>query len=225
MSEPSAASGKKPQALMALLYFCLIFAAWVGAWLLYLRLKGEGVLPDTAFAHFLYWTAARAVLWVIPSLALMRRSGKGFLDTLCPAGIKPVLIWGGGAGLLIGILSVLTRAVLGQPFLTVTWGWPLLTLVIIAPVVEEIAFRGAVMGALESSFSFAVSNLISGVLFLLIHFPGWYFMGVLAQNLRNPAGGALAILLLGWAFGYVAHRSKSLAGSILAHVLNNFFSL
>jgi membrane protease YdiL (CAAX protease family) len=225
MSDPNTAPGKKPLAGIALLYFCMFFAAWVGAWVLYLRLKGMGVLPETDFAHFLYWTAARVLLWVLTSLALLRLSGKRFRDALCPQGIKPALIWGGGAGILIGIVSVLTRVATHQPFLTITWGWPLLTVVIIAPVVEEVTFRGALMGALESRFSFAVSNLISGVLFLLIHFPGWFFSGVLPQNLRNPVGGALAILLLGWVFGYVAHRSKSLTGSILAHVLNNLFSL
>ena len=96
--------------------------------------------------------------------------------------------------MLIGLVSLLTRTVLYQPFLAISWGWPLLTTVIIAPVMEEISFRGAELGAL-------------------------------GQTLMNPVSDALAVLLLGWVFGFASHKSKALEGSILTHILNNFFSL
>jgi len=39
------------------------------------------------------------------------------------------------------------------------------------------------------------------LMFVVLHRPGWYFMGRLFQNLTDPAGGALSIFLLGLAFG------------------------
>lgn len=225
MSGSSSAVAQKSKAGRALLHFALLFISWVGAWLLYLKLKEQGVLADTSLAHFLYWTGMRILLWVIPAIVFIRKSGSTLRDRLALHRVKPILLWGGGVGLLIGLVSFITRTVLGQPFLHLVMDWPLLTLVIAAPVVEEIAFRGAVMGLLETRFRFAFSNFLSGFLFLLMHFPGWYFAGVLASKLRNPVDGALPVLLLGWVFGWVTHRSKSLAGGILAHVLNNFFSM
>ncbi|MBE3123029.1 MAG: CPBP family intramembrane metalloprotease [Thermoplasmata archaeon] len=44
------------------------------------------------------------------------------------------------------------------------------------------------------------------------------------DNLSTPLGGALSIFILGLIFGYVAHRSKSVSGSIITHILNNLFN-
>jgi len=55
------------------------------------------------------------------------------------------------------------------------------------------------------------------------HIPGWFFMGVLWENLTQPAGGALSIFLVSLGFGYAAHRSRSVLGGVIAHFLNNLF--
>jgi membrane protease YdiL (CAAX protease family) len=44
------------------------------------------------------------------------------------------------------------------------------------------------------------------------------------SNLSSPLSGALSIFVLGLIFGYVAHRSKSVSGSIITHMLNNLFN-
>lgn len=220
----SVAPVKKPGAGIALIYACLLLTAWIGAWFLSMYLERRAILPATQFARFAYWTVLRALIWLLPSLAIIRRGGRRFRDVLGIGRIKPALLWGGIAGLLLGIVTLSFRAVRGLALFSVGWSWPLLTAVVVAPIVEEITFRGAVMGALEARCPFALSNLIAGFLFLLIHFPGWYFQGGLMQKLVSPVGGALSILLLGWLFGYVAHKSKSLIGSILTHLLNNLFS-
>lgn len=48
-------------------------------------------------------------------------------------------------------------------------------------------------------------------------------MGVLWENLTQPAGGALSIFLVSLGFGYAAHRSRSVLGGVIAHFLNNLF--
>lgn len=223
MAEP-VAPARKPVTGIALIYACLLIAAWIGAWVLSLYLEKHAILPATQFVRLVYWTVLRILIWVLPSVAIIRRSGRRFRDALGVRRIKSALLWGGIGGIVLGILTLIFRTVRGMPLFSIDWNWSLLTAIIIGPIVEEITFRGTVLGALEARCSFAVSNLITGFLFLLIHLPGWYFQGTLMQNLVSPFSGALSILLLGWLFGYVAHRSKSLAGGILIHVLNNFFA-
>ena len=46
----------------------------------------------------------------------------------------------------------------------------------------------------------------------------------LIANLTSPVSGVLAIFLLGFVFGYVAHKGKSVAASTLSHMLNNLFN-
>jgi len=103
--------------------------------------------------------------------------------------------------------------------------WSLVNSLIVAPILEEILFRGAVLFALKQQYSFIIANCITSLLFLGLHLPGWYFQGCLLQKLASPVSGALSIFLLGLVFGYVAYKSKTVTGSILAHMFNNFFNL
>lgn len=224
MTTPGTTPTQKSVAGIALTYVSLLFVAWIGAWLLSMYSEEHAILPATQLVRFAYWTALRILVWLIPSIAIIRRSGRRFRDALALGRFKSALLWGGIAGLLVGISTLIFRAAKGLPLFSVDWNWSLLTAIIVGPIVEEITFRGAVMGALQTRCPFSVSNLITGVLFLLIHLPGWYFQGGLAQRFINPTGGALSILLLGWLFGYVAQKSRSLAGSILTHILNNIFT-
>ena len=85
-------------------------------------------------------------------------------------------------------------------------------------------FRGAVLGNLTQRYRFLLANTLTAALFLGMHLPGWHFQGHLWVNLTAPVGGALSIFLLGWVFGLVADKSKSVAASMIAHSLNNLFS-
>lgn len=85
-------------------------------------------------------------------------------------------------------------------------------------------FRGAVLANLLQQYRFVVANTLTALLFLGLHLPGWRFQGRLLTNLTAPVGGALAIFSLGWVFGLVMYKGKSVLGSMLAHSLNNLFS-
>jgi membrane protease YdiL (CAAX protease family) len=179
----------------------------------------------TSQGQFVYWLVMKLLLWVAPSLALLRYSGRRIIDVLGMRRVRSVLLWGGGVGLLLGALSLLVRAYGQLPFFAFEDIWSFISGVIIAPIVEEIAFRGAVLGALTQHFRFVSSNLVTALLFLGIHLPGWYFQGTLESNASSPLGGAVSIFLLGLVFGYVACRSTSVSGSIITHILNNVFNV
>ncbi len=217
---------KRPNNILGvtLIYLAALYIAWIGAWMLSLYLERQAILPATELVRFIYWTVLRVFIWVLPSCLLIRRSGRKLRDVLSLREMKRILLWGGGFGLLAALSIVLTRTFTGLPLFSFYWNISLFTALVIGPVVEEITFRGVLLDAFQTRMKFWLANLITGFLFLLMHFPGWYFQGVLADHMTRLAGGGLTILLLGWLFGFVAKKSGSVSGSILTHMINNFFS-
>lgn len=81
------------------------------------------------------------------------------------------------------------------------------TAVIIAPIFEEIVFRGIILkGLLNRGVSPTVSIWISALLFGFIHGNPWQFVGA---------------TMLGFALGLIYHQTKTLFIPILLHALNN----
>jgi membrane protease YdiL (CAAX protease family) len=137
--------------------------------------------------------------------------------------LRRAILWGVSVGLVLALISTAGKAVQHQPLFARSLGWPLVSSIVIAPLFEEFMFRGAVLGALMPRYRFAVANVITALLFLGLHLPGWYSQGCLWQNLTSPTGGAVAILVIGLLFGLATYRSKSLVAGIVAHCLNNLF--
>ncbi len=82
----------------------------------------------------------------------------------------------------------------------------LLLLVVIAPITEELFFRGIVLRGLLSRFRPAVAVLLSALLFAAIHLNPWQF---------------LSALFLGIVFGWFYLRTGSITLCVLGHALNN----
>jgi membrane protease YdiL (CAAX protease family) len=203
--------------------FCL-YVSWVGAWILERALEHGSNWMGTSGGRFAYWTVMKLLLWVIPATVLLRSSGHRLRDILGLGHTRSILIWGGGIGLLFAAGALITNAVTHRPLFAPQLGWPLLGGAIVAPIVEEFTFRGAILQTLLARYRFLVANTLTALFFVGIHLPGWYFQGRLSAMLALPIGGALSILFIGWVLGLVACKSKSVAASTLTHILNNLFS-
>lgn len=83
----------------------------------------------------------------------------------------------------------------------------ILLLVIIAPITEEIVYRGLILKGLLKHYSVKKAIIISSLLFAFMHFNIW--QGVIAFVLG---------LLLAWIY----IKTKSITPCILAHALHNF---
>lgn len=223
-SSPLPARPKSNVVAVTLGFVAALYVAWTGAWLLLPLLEGGLGWPATSTERTLYWTIMKAVLWIVPSILVSRHTGISVGKAMRGDGVRSALIWGVGAGLLIGAEAIIRKWLGNQPY-SLTLDWTFVNVVLTAPFVEEFVFRGAVLGGLMQRYRFAVANVIASLLFVGAHVPGWYFSGVLTERLLQPIGGALSIFVLGLIFGFVVLKSRSVAGGMIAHGINNFFSV
>jgi membrane protease YdiL (CAAX protease family) len=207
-----------------LIVYGLLTTGWTLAWMLKQHLDAEQGWLATGSGSFLYWTAAKLLLWILPALWLIRQSGRGPGEVLNLTNWRGWLAWGGGIGILIALSAIVPNYLSGRPLLAAEFSLPLVNALAIAPVFEEFLMRGAILGNLEKACEFWIANVASALMFLGLHLPGWYFMGSLAANFSSPTGGALSIFVLGLAFGFAVRRSRSVMGGVLAHFLNNLAS-
>jgi hypothetical protein len=88
------------------------------------------------------------------------------------------------------------------------WGWlpVLLALTVLAPVVEEIGFRGWMQRRLERAWGAVAAIVLTAALFSLVH---------------GEAVGFLNRLVFGVAAGFIAFRSGSVWLAVLFHAVSN----
>jgi membrane protease YdiL (CAAX protease family) len=204
----------------------VVFSALIGAWILAWMLKVDivdhrAVWFTTSAGSFTYWTVAKVFIWILPALRLIRMSGRTPGEVFNVSNWRSWLAWGGGIGLLIAVTGFLDSYLDSQPLLPTEFSIPLFSVLAVAPTFEEFLIHGAVLGNLQRTSRFWTANVASSLLFVILHLPGWYFMGSLADNLTKPLGGAFSIFLLGLAFGFATYRSRSVIAGMLGHFLNN----
>lgn len=89
--------------------------------------------------------------------------------------------------------------------------WPLFAAgVVVAPVVEEIFFRGFVFAGLREQYGWKKAGLISAGMFTVVHL--------------RPLSW-VPIFILGLIFAYLYRRSRSIWPAVVMHVLTNGISL
>jgi membrane protease YdiL (CAAX protease family) len=86
----------------------------------------------------------------------------------------------------------------------------LLILALLAPVVEELVFRGLLYGWIAGRWGTVPAWFASSIAFALAHY--------------EPAH-VLLVLPLGLLFGYLRRRTDSLLPSLAAHIFNNGFAV
>jgi membrane protease YdiL (CAAX protease family) len=133
----------------------------------------------------------------------------------------PIFLFIWGAQNLISVVNVGIDMVLPPP----PWFWELfnkvfesdfgiygafLKVVIIAPIVEELIFRGIIMYGLMRNYSASTAIFTSALMFALFHLNPWQF----------PATFVLGALL-----GFLMVRKRNILLCILGHAINNGIAL
>ncbi len=144
-----------------------------------------------------------------------------------PLGLRPPRLWAGvrlgsvaGVGVAGAIAAttalpvVRTAMAVREPPASAPM-WLLLRIPLGTVWAEEAAFRGALAGAGARAFGRPGGRLLQAVAFGLSHVPD-------ARATGQPvAGTVLVTAVVGWAFGWLADRSGSLAAPMLAHLAIN----
>jgi CAAX protease family protein len=213
----STRSETKSRLFPLLIYLVLFFGTWV-AWVLWIY-PALTRLGERTLIYALVNNGLRLLIWVIPVFLYLR-----FVDRVEPFNyLKLNQNWRRGivAGLSFTVLNFLMSAVAyGVPAFNwevVTWNSVIGTSFLIG-FVEEIPFRGFILQKLQERMSFWPANVVSSLLFLLIHFPGW-----ISLRLLNP-GTVVAVFVIGFLLAILFRYSRSLWSAIVAHSGNDFIS-
>lgn len=143
----------------------------------------------------------------------MTISGFAFAVT-CGIALQVVLSF-----LLNFVLSILPESVLDSymsltdMLLDTTTLYYIVTVVVLAPVAEELFFRGITLKLCENHFPTVVAIIVQAVWFGFMHTLGSFSAGTLVQ-----AGYAF---LLGLLFGFIAAKAHSVWPSIFLHIAVN----
>jgi hypothetical protein len=81
-----------------------------------------------------------------------------------------------------------------------------IAIVIAAPIIEELIFRGIILNGLLQRYSPIKSIILSSILFGIVHLNPWQF---------------ISALIIGVFSGWVYYRTRKISLSILIHLVNN----
>jgi membrane protease YdiL (CAAX protease family) len=138
-----------------------------------------------------------------------------------PLILIPIITFFWGIQILLDVVNIWVEKIIPAP----AWFWELfnkifendygwwgafMKVAVIAPVVEELIFRGIILQGLRKNYNAFVSVVMSALLFALFHLNPWQF----------PATFVLGLLL-----GWIMIRTNNIILSILGHSINNFLVL
>ncbi len=141
------------------------------------------------------------------------RRGTGRMFHLSLRGFNPMLIlWGFVLVLMTGVVIEPLLELFPDVFLKMIdsmgmhGSWSILMLVILAPVMEEVLFRGILLESVRSKYGAGRAIVVSALMFGVIHF--------IPQQVVNA-------FVIGLILGYIYIRTESLWPVIVIHALNN----
>lgn len=141
------------------------------------------------------------------------RRGEGKAFRLSMRGFNPMLIlWGFVLILITGIVIEPLLELFPESFLKIVdqmgmhGGWSILMLVVLAPVMEEVLFRGILLESVRSKYNSGRAIVVSALMFGVIHF--------IPQQVVNA-------FVIGLILGFIYVRTDSLWPVIIIHALNN----
>ncbi|MDU4960364.1 MAG: type II CAAX endopeptidase family protein [Sporomusaceae bacterium] len=170
----------------------------------------------------------KLLVWTAPVLIILSREKKDIVSCLkLYKNSDNCIRWSIISGIAIVGYNLLVSHLFYQDFFfNPFFAWhKWLGGVILVGFTEEVLFRGYFLQRLITCFPFWMANVITSVLFLLIHFPGWY-----AHSAQMAQGVFEWLLLMAFIFGFSLaegwslRKSNSLWPCIIMHSLNNFMS-
>lgn len=212
-----------------ILFILLFFIVWtVRATILY-------PIDDTIKAISPIWRevyalVVRLLLWIAPVfiflIAIDKVDAPRYLRLNTPIDRQSLLPTSALIAAFCGLIILSQYAQAGtQRHVSIdlqSWTWHAILLGLpMAPISEEILFRGFVLHKCQESTGFWQANLITGLLFVAIHWPYWlYSQGLSMDRITLSA----SILTVGLFAGFLVQKTNSLWPGIVMHLLNNLIA-
>lgn len=166
--------------------------------------------PLTAATYFTQFVIAIGGIWFYRRSRGVRGSAFHF-----------TLKWYNASLVILGLGLMLAVSVVMEPLLSLfpesqfealnnaigSGGWAILTAVVLAPVFEEMLFRGLILQSARQKWGATAAILLSAALFGLVHFP------IMPQMLNA--------FVMGVMMGYIYVLTDSLLSVIIIHAVNN----
>lgn len=108
-----------------------------------------------------------------------------------------------------------------SPFLLSNSWLKTILVITVAPIAEEILFRGFLLQKFQTFLGNWKANLVTSSLFVAIHFPNWIYTGKASSEILALSVSVFALSIL---LGYLLLRTETLLPSIFVHMLNNIIS-
>ncbi|MFJ7913962.1 MULTISPECIES: lysostaphin resistance A-like protein [unclassified Lysinibacillus] len=198
--------------------FLLIFyLAWSikELWLIeYIYSFGEIISP-------LIEALVKGLVWIVPTWLYI----KYYLITnpfdylKMNINVKKGFFWGIFLSLLVGLYFAIETYIIKQQSFQFSLSIDdYLNVFLMAGIAEEIVFRGFILQEINKKMAFWEANVITALLFLVIHFPVWIY-----NDIFFHFGTHAYVFILGLLFGFVYKKTGSLWSVIILHALHNFF--
>jgi len=163
----------------------------------------------------------KGLIWIVPTWLYI----KYYLHTnpfeylRVNVNVKIGIFWGVVLSLLIGLYFAFETYIINQQSFQFSLSIDdYLNGILMAGIAEEIVFRGLILQEINKKMAFWKANIITALLFLVIHYPVWIY-----NEIFFHFGTHVYIFILGILFGFVYKKTGSLWSVIILHVLHNFF--
>lgn len=200
-------------------YLVFFYLAWTFVWVYGMYPWANQVIGAATLIYALVNILIRLLIWVLPVLWYLRYVDK--VKVFEYLQLKQYWKRSIEVGLMLFVINFGgTMVRVGAPDWSnthITWNSILGTSILVG-FFEEIPFRGFILKKLQERFDFWTSMVISSILFVLAHIPGWILLGSIA------AYNIIYIFIFGAVMAIILKYSKSLWAPIITHSLNDFLS-
>jgi uncharacterized protein len=199
------------------LYLLIFYFIWAlkELWLInYFHSFGE-------ITYALLNASAKVLVWIVPVCIFV----KYFFNTSplnyfnLNINVKRGLFWGIVLSLLVGLYFTIVVYIVNDK--TFHFLLPLddyLDEFLVVGIAEEMMFRGFILKEINRKLSFWKANVITSLLFLLIHYPIWIHNAEFFVVWNH-----LDIFLIGFIFGFIYKKTGSLWSVLLLHSFYDLF--
>ena len=222
MSEAAANSRISGKTKVLIVHFVIFYAVWA-CWSLFLVPALEGAMGKTVLTETVKG-CVKLLFWTLPALLFVRKFepelfvGVRWMFTE-KVPLKWWLLWSllftvmAGGTVLRGIWHGTLH--INPDFSADTHLW-----LLFVGITEEGLFRGWLLNATAKKWDDWGMIALNAVMFLSIHFPGWYRKGTLLSAFTS--GGFLTVILFSVCVSVCFLRHKNLLLPVFVHMLYDF---